>query len=218
MPGTKHEVVMCYMHSSFAIVLFPAELPHRTMARRILHTFIFLTLLAVESYSNIAPQVIYQKLEEALIADSNVLYVIQEAFIPSRILPRNFVHLYLCITVGSVQPANCDNSSLFGGQNNFSYCRAFQWSSSPLLDLISIDQLFVLDNVISVWVFHIPEHPKGIHVPLHIDTLPCDTTEDGILAALMQLLPWVCVCVFVFIYLYLQLETFSLSHLTYLYR
>ena len=104
------------------------------------------------------------------------------------------------------------------GQNNFSYCRAFQWSSSPLLDLISIDQLFVLDNVISVWVFHIPEHPKGIHVPLHIDTLPCDTTEDGILAALMQLLPWVCVCVFVFIYLYLQLETFSLSHLTYLYR
>ena len=103
-------------------MLFPAELPHRTMARRILHTFIFLTLLAVESYSNIAPQVIYQKLEEALIADSNVLYMIQKAFIPSRILPQNRVHLHVCVTVGSMQPANCDNSSLFGGQSNFSYC------------------------------------------------------------------------------------------------
>ena len=194
MPGTKHEVVMCYMHSLFAIVLFPAELPHRTMARRILHTFIFLTLLAVESYSNIAPQVVYQKLEEALIADSNVLYVIQEAFIPSRILSRYFVHLHVCVTVGSVQPANCGNSSLFGGQSNFSYCQEFQWSSSPLLDLISIDQLFILDNVISFWVFHIPEHLSHIDVPLHIDTLPCDTTEDDILAALMQFLPWVCVC------------------------
>ena len=197
MPGTKHEVVMYYMHSLFAIVLFPAELPHRTMARRILHTFIFLTLLGVESYSNIAPQVIYQKLEEAFIADSNVLYKIQEAFIPSRILPRNFVYLHVCVTVGSVQPVNCDNSSLFGGQSNFSYCQDFQWSSSPLLDLISIDQLFVLDNFISFWVFHITEHLGGlgvIYVPLHIDTLPCETTEDDILAALMQFLPWVCVC------------------------
>ena len=182
------------MHSSFAIVLFPAELPHRTMARRILHTFIFLTLLAVESYSNIAPQVIYQKLEEALIADSNVLYVIQEAFIPSRILPRNFVHLHVCVIVGSVQPANCDNSSLFGGHSNFSYCQDFQWTSSALHDLISIDQLFILDNVISVWVFHLPEHRRYIDVPLHIDTLPCETSEDDILAALMQLLPWVCIC------------------------
>ena len=117
-------------------MLFPAELPHRTMARRILHTFIFLTLLAVESYSNIAPQVIYQKLEDALITDRNVLYMIQEAFTPSRILPRNRVHLHVCVTVGSMQPANCDNSSLFGGQSNFSYCRDFQWSSSVLLDLI----------------------------------------------------------------------------------
>ena len=58
------------------------------MARRILHTFIFLTLLAVESYSNNAPQVLYQKLEEALMADSNVMYIMQEVFIPSRIVPR----------------------------------------------------------------------------------------------------------------------------------
>ena len=188
------EVVMQYMHSLFAIVLFPAELPHRTMARRILHTFIFLTLLAVESYSNIAPQVIYQKLEEALIADSNVLYKIQETFIPSRILPRNFVKLHVCVTVGSVLPVNCDNSSLFGGQSNFSYCQDFQWTSSALLDLISIDQLLILDNAITFWVFHIRDHLGHIDVPLHIDTLPCDTTEDDILAALMQLLPWVCIC------------------------
>ena len=127
-------------------------------------------------------------------ADSNVMYIMQEVFVPSRIVPRNVIHLHVCVTVGSVQPAGCDNSSLLGGQSNFSYCRDFQWTSSALLDLISIDQLLILDNVISLWAFRLTDHLSHIGVPLHIDTLPCETTEDDILAALMQLLPWVCIC------------------------
>ena len=49
-------------------------------------------------------------------------------------------------------------------------------------------------------VYHLVEHHEHLHIPLQIDTVPCETTEDDILAALMQLLPWVitiCVCMYV---------------------
>ena len=96
------------------------------------------------------------------------------------------------MTVGGVQHENCDNFSLSGGQCNFSYWQDFQWSSSALSDLTSIDQLVILDNLISESIIRIVWHRKHLEVNLQIDTLLCETTEDDILAALMQLLPWVC--------------------------
>ena len=170
------------------------------MAMKALHTYLFLVLLGtvvvIHSKPHIASQVVYHKLENALIGDSSVLYLMQEVFFPSEILPCDLVHLHVCVTVGRVQHGSCDNSSLFGGQSNFTYCRNFQWSSSALVNLISIDQLFILDNVISYNVFQIIEQRRHVDVPLHIDTLPCETTEDDILAALMQLLPWVGICIY----------------------
>ena len=182
----------------FNIVLFPSELPHRTMARRMLHDFIILALLAataqvVESQLQIAPQAVYQKLENALIADSSLLYKLQEVLISSKIWPQSLVHFHIRMKVGSTQPLDCENSSLPGGQSIFPYYQDFQWSSSALVDMISFDQLFILDNVISYSVFSMIERREYIDVPLQIDTFPCEPTEDDILAALMQLLPWVCI-------------------------
>ena len=62
-----------------------------------------------------------------------------------------------------------------------------------LVDLISTDQLLILDNVISENIIHVIEHQKYMAVPLQIDTLPCDIRVDDILTALMRLLPWVCI-------------------------
>ena len=96
------------------------------MAIRTLHASIFLVLLAaavvVESNPQVVPQVVYQKLEDALIADSSVIYLIQEAFFPSHSLSRDLVYLNVCVTVGGVQPGRYDKSSLSGGQSKFSYC------------------------------------------------------------------------------------------------
>ena len=79
-----------------------------------LHTFSFLTLVAatVVAASNptIVPQVIYQKLEDALFSNSSLLYMIQEKFISSKISPQGLVHLHVCVTVGSMQPLSCENS------------------------------------------------------------------------------------------------------------
>ena len=165
-----------------------------------MYTYLFLILLAtvvgIHSKPHIASQVVYHKLEDALIGDSSVLYLMQEVFFPSKILPNNLVHLHVCVTVGRVQPGSCDNSSLPGGQSNFTYCQKFQWSSSALVNLISIDQLLILDNVISHNVFRILVYHGSKDVTLHVDSLPCETTEDDILAALMQLLPWVGICIY----------------------
>ena len=164
------------------------------MAIRTLHASIFLILLAaalvVESTPTVAPQVVYQKIKDALTADSSVLYLMQEAFFPSQSLSRDLVYLNVCVTVGGVRPGRCED---FNGQSNFSYCQYFQWSSLALLNFISFDQLLILDNIISESIIRMIMYRDYIDVPLHIDTLPCETTENDILTALMQLLPWVCI-------------------------
>ena len=164
------------------------------MAMRTLHGVV-LTLLTVavlgQSESHTATQVMYQKLEDALVADPNLKYVIKLAFFSSQTLSRDLVYLNVCVTVGSVQHESCENSSLPGGQSNFSYCQRFQWSSSALANFISFDQLVILDNVISASIFNNMMHRKYTDFPIKIDALPFCTTKDDILAALMQLLPWV---------------------------
>ena len=126
-----------------------------------------------------------------MIQNHFVLHEMQEAFFPSQSLPLDSLHLNVCVTVGGVQPGNCDNSFLAGGQGNFSCCQKFQWSRSMLLTLISDDQLLVLDNVIINGVNHFIKHQAKLEVPLQIDSLPCDVTADDILEALLHLLPWV---------------------------
>ena len=107
-----------------------------------IHFFLLLIVGAVnaQSKSDVAIWDTYQKLEKLLIQNHFVLHQMQEAFFPSQNLPPDSLHLHVCVTIGSVQPGNCDNSFLSGGQGNFSYCQKFQWSRSVLLHLISNDQ------------------------------------------------------------------------------
>ena len=159
-----------------------------------IHSFLLLIVatVIVQSKSDVVIQDTYQKLEKSLIQNRFLLHQLQETFFPSQNLPPDSVHLHVCVTtIGSVQPGNCDNSLLPGGKHNFSYCQKFQWSRSVLLNLISDDQLLVLDNVIIRRINHAITHHAVLKVPLQIDTLQCDVTEDDILEALMQLLPWV---------------------------
>ena len=96
--------------------------------------FLLLILAAatVQSKSDVVIQNTYQdtyhKLEKSLIQNRFVLHQMQDAFFPSQNLPPDSVHLHVCVTVGSVQPENCDNSFLTGDQGKFSYCQKFQWS------------------------------------------------------------------------------------------
>ena len=160
-----------------------------SMAVRPLNTiFLFLLIAASmmgQGESHTESEAVYLKLENALLTDQNSRYMMQRAFFPSQDFSPDWLYLNVCVTVNSVQPGGCGD---FGGQSNFSYCQKFQWSSSALANLISIDQLLILDNVISESIVCITQH---LQFPLHIDGLPCYATEDDILTALLQLLPWV---------------------------
>ena len=145
----------------------------------------------MQSKSNVAIQDTYQKLEKSLIQNRIVLHQMQEALFSSQNLPPDSVRLNVCVTVGSVQPGNCDNSFSPGGEVKFSYCQKFQWSRSVLLNLIPDDQLLILDNVIIERINHFIEHKVELKLALQIDVLHCDVTLNDILEALMQLLPWV---------------------------
>ena len=171
------------------------------MAMRTRHGVVFMILLTVAVLAQCKPhtatQFVYQKLEDALIADPNLKYLIKLAFFSSQMLSHDLVYLNVCVTVGSVQPGSCENSSLPGGQSNFTYCQRFQWSSSALVNFISFDQLVILDNVISESIFANMVHWKYLDFPIQIDALPFCTTKDDILAALMQLLPWVSIIIII---------------------
>ena len=138
--------------------------------------------------SHTASEAVYLKLENVLLTDHKSRYMMQRAFFPSQDFSPDWLYLNVCVRVSSVQPGGCGE---FVGRSNFSYCQKFQWSSSALANLISIDQLLILDNVISESIVRITQHRKFLHFPLHIDSLPCNATEDDILTALLQLLPWV---------------------------
>ena len=165
-----------------------------TMAMKTLFSGIFLiSLLVAVVTGESKTHLVYRKLEDALTGNKTVLYQMQEAFFPLKGSSRDVVYLQVCVTVGSVQRGSYDNSSLSGGQSNFTCCQKFQWSSSALVDLIAVDQLLIIDNLLSENIIHFTEHHKYMKVPLQIYNLPYDLTVDDILAALMRLLPWVCI-------------------------
>ena len=158
--------------------------------------------MTVQSTNHFAPQVVYQRLEHALITNSEVRWLMQHKFFPSQGLSPNKIFFYVNVTIESMLLVSCDERSpvLTGKTMNFSYYQEFQWSSSPLLDLISVDQLLILDNVIIVTIYNAIEHHQFLPVSLHIDTLPCNTSEDDLLEVLMRILPWVCTPVHACIY------------------
>jgi len=152
--------------------------------------------MTVQSTNHFAPQVVYQKLEHALITDSEVRYLMQHKFFPSQGSSPDIIYIYVNVTIESMLLGSCDeHSPLSGTPINFSYYQEFQWSSSPLLNLISVDQLMILDNVIGKNIYYTVQHHEFLRVSLNSDALPCNTSEDDLLKALMQLLPWVCTSV-----------------------
>ena len=124
----------------------------------------------------------------------------QDTFFPPQRSPRDIVFIRVNIVIDNMLPWSCgEHPPSSGTLTNHSYYYEFQWSSSPLLNLISVDQVLILDNVLSESIFHVVQHHGYLHVSLHVDDLPCNTSEDDLLAALMELLPWVrkfvCACV-----------------------
>ena len=155
-------------------------------------SFLFIATMLVHSRGDMAPQVLFQKLEDALKTNRQTLYLLRKTFFPTQHLPRDLVNLDVHVTVCSVLPEKCDeHCAASGAISNFSYTQKFQWSSSPLLDLIPSGQLLTLDNVLSRAIYRETFHRSCLSVELQIDSFPNDVSENDLLEALTQLLCWV---------------------------
>lgn len=164
-----------------------------SMAAQNKHTSISLlfTLAICVHCDHMPPQVVHQKLENALKTSRDTLYLMQGAFFPFDGFPPDFVYLDVCIAVGT---GRCNKNSSFSGVlNNSSYDQKVQWSSTALLDLISNDQLLIMDNVWCRAVQNGIRHCSWLPMHLQIDSLPGGISEKDLVEALIQLLFWVCV-------------------------
>ena len=108
-------------------------------------SLLFIATMLVHSREDMAPQVLFQKLEDALKTNKQTLYLLRKAFFPPHHLPRDLVNLDVHVTVCNVVPEKCDeHCATSGAISNCSYTQKFQWSSSPLLDLIPCGHLLTL--------------------------------------------------------------------------
>ena len=136
-------------------------------------SFLFIATMVVHSRGSMAPQVLFQKLEDALKTNKQTLYLLRKAFFPPHHLPRDLVNLDVHVTVCNVLPEKCDeHCAASGAISNFSYTQRFQWSSSPLLDLIPSGQIMTLDNVLSRFVYRETFKHSLLSVKLQIDSFP----------------------------------------------
>ena len=158
--------------------------------------------LCQEGFSNYSPQecsgddkndLLYQKLETALINNSKALLEMKLKFFPSfqpHIQEVQILHLHVCMRVmdqfTTFTISNENDSSIL--------CWNFKWSASALLSLISIDQLIALDfpyvNMIYSSIQRSMAH-KAISITLSAGLLPCMPSKGELQEALAQLLSWV---------------------------
>ena len=136
---------------------------------------------------------VQKRIEDALVGTPEILYKMQQVFFPNlhtHLRPVEIVIMEPCINVDSF---NCtDNHSTTG---NFSKCWQLQWSNSPLLNVITVDELLAFDNVFtSMFYSRISGSGQEIipmKIPIHLNSLPCAVTESDILQVVSLTLSWV---------------------------
>ena len=182
------------------------------MARKVCLVFCYLIValgsgaLCQEGFSNFSPQecsddgkidLLYQKLERALINNSKALLQMKRKFFPvasNHIQEKQIFHLHVCVRELDQFMSSVSNTKFSNESNSSIHCWNFKWSESALLSLISIDQLMALDllyvDVIYAAIQKSMVH-KVVNIKLTTDLLPCMPSESDLQEALVQLLSWV---------------------------
>ena len=146
---------------------------------------------------------LYQVLEDALTSNSENLYLLKQVFFPSTRTPireANVAYFSVCIQFNTSEQTNCisNNQQLPNTTEETlcsRYCHDFRWTASPLLNMITVDQLLAFDNVfadltyssIAPSIYHYSARGISLLVPL----FPCIPTQKDLMLTLSMLLSWV---------------------------
>ena len=141
---------------------------------------------------------LFHSLEDALVKDSKSLYSLQQA------LFSKFNHVSIkitsCITVSIVGKKNygkeedeCKRARVANSSCNYSKCLDFQWTSSAVLDSISLEELVTLDNVAIanlLWYIESGYHNKA-NISLFLEEVGHQPSELELSQTLAKVLSWV---------------------------
>ena len=161
-------------------------------------------------YDDLAPferlHPLYQALEDALINNYEALYMLRQVFFPGVSTPireANVIQFGTCVQFNITEQLNCtttvqqpfsdDNISL-AGTCVYRYCFSLRWTTSSLLNLITVDQLLVFDNIFADLIYSSiagGTHYNTITFTLRVPLFPCVPTEEDSMQALSMLLCWV---------------------------
>ena len=135
--------------------------------------------------------------------DSQMLYTLWQAFFPLyRNVPPS-VSIEICIEVREVQSERCNIREGHSGEPAFSsYCNTsdnkcwwYQWTSSSLLAMLTVDELLAFDNLLFYLVYSSvgPSIHHSIGLTLQPESLPCMPSSSEMETTLTTLLSWVSV-------------------------
>lgn len=146
---------------------------------------------------------LYQVLEDVLTSNSENLYLLKQVFFPStrnRIREGNVVYFSTCIQFNTTEQPNClsNNQQLSNSTEETSclrYCYDFRWTVSPLLNLITVDQLLAFDNVFADFTYSniasSIRHNSAWGISFLVPSFPCIPTQEDLMLTLSMLLSWV---------------------------
>ena len=154
----------------------------------------------------------YSQLESALLRNPNALFALHTAFFEPNRVPREIAHIDLHLNIHHMGPSNCTTAgpnqwSLANGANDtskhndsqlYEYFWLFKWSQSAVLSQINVAELWVFDNLLTTILYGRvgPSYHRTANVTLHVPSLPCKPTRDGVLWTVTTFLTWVSHVVF----------------------
>ena len=163
--------------------------------------------LCQEGFSNYSPQecsddnkidLLYQKLERALINNSRTLLQMKRKFFPAfdnHIQEVQVLQLDVCVrVVGQFKSSGSTTTNSSNDNAPSIHCWNFKWSASAVLSLLSIDQLMVFDFFYVDMIYsniQMSMAHKTVSIILSTDLHPCVPSEGDLQDALVQLLSWV---------------------------
>ena len=198
-----------FVHRDKLLWTIVTDMAKKVLARLVVFWYLTVSLgsaaLCQEGFSYYSPQecshndkvdLLYQKLEKALINNSKALLQMKQIFFPvarTHIQEVQILRLHVCVRVIDQFKSSGSTINISNENDSSIPCWNFKWSASVVLSLISIDQLMALDfayvDIIYSSIQGTMAH-KIVSITLRADLLPSMPSDSELQEALVQLLSW----------------------------
>ena len=139
---------------------------------------------------------LFLTLEDALIKETESLYTLRESLLSKHNHVLS-VHIVACVTMATQNCSSTENvhESETGSSSSCvcSKCFDYQWSSSAVLDSISLEQLVTIDNSLApVLIWYITgRFQSKVKLCLHLDKVRYQPSDLELSQTLAKVLRWV---------------------------